>query len=346
MNTTTTDKLTILGAGTIGCYVGGLLIDSEFSVSFIGREEPGAKISRSGMELTAYNGHRVKVDNNQIDWSAQPQSLKNARTILLCTKSVDTQRSAKLIKQYCRPDIVVISVQNGVGNSLMIKDILPQAKVLSAMVAFNVVRLDDSPVRFHRGTEGEIIFEHHAVSKKITASLNSCGVNSSTTSDIQPVSWGKLLLNLNNAINVISGQPLKSQLQTREWRLILALSVEEAIGVLKKSKIKPAKIGKVPPAFIPAILRLPNPVFKLVAQSMLKMDDDARSSMWEDLQAGRNSEIDYLNGAICNLGNECEMPTPVNDLIVDVVNNLFKLQDVKRPSAKDILTLISKSAAN
>lgn len=346
MRNTTNAELTILGAGTIGCYVGGMLINSEFSIKFLGREELGTKISQSGMDLTDCDGHRIKLDANIINWSSQPQTLKNAKAILLCTKSVDTKRSAELIKQYCRPDILIISVQNGVGNSPMIKNILPEAEVLSAMVSFNVVRIDDTPVRFHRGTEGEIIFEHHPISQRISGSLRNCGVNSSTTSDMQPIAWGKLLLNLNNAINVISGLPLKRQLQTREWRLILALSVEEALGILKQSKIKPARIGKVPPVFIPAILRLPNLAFKLVAQSMLKIDDDARSSMWEDLQAGRKSEIDYLNGAICRLGKECGLPTPINDLLANNVKNLFEQQKVKHPSAREILQLISNNATN
>ncbi len=54
-------------------------------------------------------------------------------------------------------------------------------------------------------------------------------------------------------------------------------------------------------------------LFRILASGMLKIDENARSSMWEDLQAGRRSEVDYLNGAICRLGAKLKMPTPVND---------------------------------
>ena len=118
------------------------------------------------------------------------------------------------------------------------------------------------------------------------------------------VQWGKLLLNLNNALNALSGLPLATQLADRRWRLLLAAQIEEALAVLKAAGIAPARIEGVPPRLIPSILRLPDWLFRLVARRMLAIDPAARSSMWEDLAARRPTEIDYLQGAILALADK------------------------------------------
>ncbi|MEQ8826952.1 MAG: ketopantoate reductase C-terminal domain-containing protein, partial [Parvibaculum sp.] len=87
--------------------------------------------------------------------------------------------------------------------------------------------------------------------------------------------------------------------------------------------IRPAKIGRVSPGLIPVILRLPDFLFTRIAGSMLKIDEDARSSMAEDLEQIREPEIDYLNGEIVRLGEEFGVPTPVNSSIVATVKQRF-----------------------
>ena len=118
------------------------------------------------------------------------------------------------------------------------------------------------------------------------------------------VLWGKLMLNLNNALNALSGVPLATQLADRRWRLILARQIAEALGVLKAAGIKPARIEGVPPGMIPRILRLPDWLFRRVARRMLAIDPEARSSMWEDLHRHRPTEIGYLQGAILALAQK------------------------------------------
>ena len=95
--------------------------------------------------------------------------------------------------------------------------------------------------------------------------------------------------------------PLATQLADRRWRRLLAAQIEEALAVLKAAGITPARIEGVPPRPIPRILRLPDWLFRRVARRMLAIDPQARSSMWEDLERRRPTEIDYLQGAILAL---------------------------------------------
>jgi 2-dehydropantoate 2-reductase len=138
--------------------------------------------------------------------------------------------------------------------------------------------------------------------------------------DFVAVQWGKLLLNLNNAVNALSDIPLRAELSQRAYRRCLALLVAEALAVLRKADLTPAKASKVPPAALPFLLRVPDAVFTRAAGAMLRIDPEARSSMWEDLAAGRKTEVDYLNGAVVRLAASAGRPAPANQAVVELVH--------------------------
>jgi 2-dehydropantoate 2-reductase len=106
----------------------------------------------------------------------------------------------------------------------------------------------------------------------------------------------------------------------------------EALSVLKTAKIKPKSLGTMIPWLAPFILRLPNWLFFKVASNMIKIDPDARSSMWEDLQNKKVTEVDYITGEILKLANQLNLPTPFNTTIY----NLIKVAEVKRNGSPSI----------
>ena len=140
--------------------------------------------------------------------------------------------------------------------------------------------------------------------------------------DFVAVQWGKLLLNLNNPLNALSGLPLKAQLSQRAWRRCLALLISEALLVLDEAGIVPAQVARIAPRRLPALLRLPDFLFRRIAAQMLRIDPEARSSMWEDLQAGRRTEIDYLNGAVVTLAASLGQGASANQRIVALIRKI------------------------
>src|SRR6185312_10262915 len=94
-------------------------------------------------------------------------------------------------------------------------------------------------------------------------------------------------------------------------RVILARQIEEALTVLKAARVEPGRVGGLRPALLPMLLRLPDWLFRLVARRMLAVDPQARSSMWEDLQRGRPTEIDEFQGKILHLARETGTPSPL-----------------------------------
>ena len=132
------------------------------------------------------------------------------------------------------------------------------------------------------------------------------------SADIEGVLWGKLLLNLNNALNALSGLPLARELGDRRWRRLLAAQIAEALVVMRKAGVRPARVAGPPAAVLPFILRLPDALFTRLARRMLAIGPDARSSMWEDLVRRRTTEIDEFQGAIVRLAEERGLDAPLS----------------------------------
>jgi 2-dehydropantoate 2-reductase len=311
-------KIVVFGAGSIGVYLGGLLLAGGADVLMIGRARMGERISRNGLSLTDLHGHSVQLAGGKVPYTEDPGELGQADLILVTVKSADTETAANAIYAYADPSALVVSFQNGVGNADVLRSRLSGWTVLGGMVPFNVVQMEGN--RFHRGTEGELMVERSPAIAPWKPVFEAAGLPLAERADFVEVQWGKLLLNLNNPVNALSGLPLKAQLSRRAYRRCLALLIEEALATLKAAGIRPAKVAKMSARWLPLLLRLPDWLFKRIAGTMLRIDPQARSSMWEDLQAGRRTEVDYLNGAIVSLATSLGRTSPANQRIVELIH--------------------------
>jgi 2-dehydropantoate 2-reductase len=152
---------------------------------------------------------------------------------------------------------------------------------------------------------------------------------------MQGILWGKLLINLNNALNALSNLPLVEQLADRNWRLLIADQMSEGLKVVRAHGITPAKVQGASPSVLPWILRLPNFLFRIVAARMLAINPHARSSMWEDLSRGRATEIDYLQGVIIQLADDKNISVPVTRKVSACVKQA-EGKPLRSHSVKDI----------
>jgi 2-dehydropantoate 2-reductase len=131
-------------------------------------------------------------------------------------------------------------------------------------------------------------------------------------------------MNLNNAVGALSDRPTPDLLFVEGYRRILRAIMTEAIAVLHAAKEPTARLGPLPIGLFPLLLRLPTPVLRFVASAQVKMDPEARSSMWEDLTRGRPTEVDYLNGEIVRLAESCGAKAPINARMVDIIHDAEK----------------------
>ena len=153
--------------------------------------------------------------------------------------------------------------------------------------------------------------------------------------DLLAIQWGKLLLNLNNPVNALSGLPLKEQLHDSEMRLVTAALQREAMGIMRVAGIKPAKLTSVSMRALPYVLSLPTWLFRRLAASMLRIDDRARSSMADDLAMGRPTEIDALCGEVVRLAAKAGMKAPINARMMLMIN--AARPEMRKRSGSDML---------
>jgi 2-dehydropantoate 2-reductase len=235
--------------------------------------------------------------------------------VLVAVKSADTAEVADAIARHAPVDAVIVSLQNGVANASVLRQRLPGRKVLAAMVPFNVVAAGEG--RFHRATSGDIVIERDDANT--AERLSVPGLAMRETSDIAGVQWGKLLVNLNNAINALSGLPLREQLAQRSWRALFADQIAEGLLAVRAAGIRPVSPTPVPSSWTPHLLRLPDALFAIALAPAMKIDPQARSSMWEDLARGRRTEIDYLQGVITDIADRHGLEVPLSRRIVALI---------------------------
>jgi 2-dehydropantoate 2-reductase len=208
-------------------------------------------------------------------------------------------------------------MQNGVSNAAAAQAAAPALAVRPGMVPYNVAEL--APGHYHRGTSGVLAAQDDPALRAWLPRFAAAGVPLQLHGDLAPLQWGKLLLNLNNAVNALSGLPLRAQLLQRDYRLCMAALIDEALAALRAAGVTPAKLTPLSPRALPLALRLPTPVFRVLAARMLRIDAKARTSMAHDLAHGRATEIDALCGEVVRLARRHGTAAPLNARISELV---------------------------
>lgn len=310
-------RIAVYGAGSVGGYIGARL--HEYArITFVGRRRVTDAWRLHGLDWTDLQGHEGQVPGRALDVQTDPFAAAKAHLVLVTVKSGATETVARELAGVLAPGIPVISFQNGLHNTGILREALPGHPVLAGMVPFNV--LQGQPGSFHQGSSGDLMVASHASLAPFVPLFAAAGLPLLMRDDMPAVQAAKLLLNLNNAINALSSLPLRDELSQRSWRRCLALAQREAIAVFEAAHVQAARLTPLPPNWLPRILELPDAWFQRVASRMLAIDPIARSSMWEDLQRHRPTEVDAINGEIVRLAQAHGIAAPVNAKLVELVH--------------------------
>ena len=312
-------RVAILGAGSVGCFIGGCWALSGVPVTFIGRRRLSKEVDEHGLTLSDYSGWEASLSPGQVDFRCGPEALTDAQIIALTVKSGDTAAAAVEIAEHGTAGALVISFQNGVSNVEMLEQGLRgRFEIARGMVPYNVAYLGQG--RFHKGVAGDLFTERRELALDLAESVGSGPAPPRFSDDMLGLAWGKLLINLNNAINALSGKTLREELRRRDYRRVFAASMREGLEMLKRADIEPATVGPISPKTLPRIVDTPDWLFNAIFMKRWKIDAKARSSMADDLAAGRKTEIDHLNGELVRLAERLQREAPINAVIVDLVH--------------------------
>lgn len=305
-------EVLVMGAGTIGCFIGGSLAAAGVPVTFVGRPRVLEKLAVHGLTVTDMDGatHRLPADSLRL--CEQVPNGNQPALVLLCVKSGATAEAAGELAFAAGRHHRRLAAER----HLQLRGGLADGSVAQCPGRHGAVqRRRDRPRGLPPRHPGRLAAEDDAALRSWQAVFARAGVPLDLHADLLPVQWGKLMLNLNNPVNALSGLPLRG-LMLRGYRRCFASLIDEALGVLNVAGIAPAQVAAVPARRLPGLLRLPDWLFRIVAARMLRIDAKARSSMADDLALGRRTEIDALSGEVVRLAQTHGLSAPRNARMV------------------------------
>ena len=195
---------------------------------FVGRPRVLDQLRANGLTITEPDGKTATLPADMLSLHEDVPSGLGISLVLMCVKSSATPRASMALARALPIGTLVVCMQNGLHNAEVARSVAARLRFLSGMVPFNVAEI--GPGNFLRGSGGSLALEEDDVTTAWLPTLAEAGLPSTTHKDIRAVQWGKLLLNLNNPVNALSGLPLRDELLEPDLRGTTALLIEEALA--------------------------------------------------------------------------------------------------------------------
>ena len=301
-------RIAVFGAGAIGCWIGGKLSAGGNDVTLIGRPRVIDEV-QDGVRISELDG-APHTAHPRLATTAE--AARDADLVLVTVKSAQTSDAARELANVISPRAVVVSLQNGVRNVRVLREVFGD-RVRAGMVPFNVIR--PAPGQFHRASSGVLMFEPSALAE----ACRRAKLPYQLRTDMADVQWAKLVMNLNNAINALSNLPLVQELTDPAFRRIYGAAIAEATSLIHASGQRLAKLTTVPTAWLAYVMRLPEPIFRRLGKKVITIEPSARSSMWDDLERNRPTEVDFIQGEIVALADKLGRDAPINRGLVRLI---------------------------
>ena len=329
----------IVGSGQLGCYLGAHLCqDSALDVKFFGRETTALELAAHGLSVTSADNQRYFAQ--PVAFYSALNSLIECDVVLLTVKATAVLAMISQLKRFLRPEVPVVALQNGIGIAQMLAQDLPNP-ILRAIVSFSIDKTKAG--QFYCTLAGNINWQDSdfpAVNYIITV-FNRLKLPVKTPPNITALEYGQLLLHLNDAVNVLSKLPLQQQWLRRDYRLLLGAAIQEWLAVSAVAGITPITGCGIANSLLPYVLWLPTPVFKLIAGRALNIAAPQHNAMLQQLQAKKQTEIMFLNGAVVRMAQQYGIKTPVNQILTEWIKR-SEAGETDFPIAKAILAQAGK----
>jgi 2-dehydropantoate 2-reductase len=306
----------VFGAGAIGSILGAALHRSGQDAVLVGRGPHVQAIRKEGLQLLSEGVRRlIKVSATE---DLRAMKARPDDVLLLTVKSQDTEVAGKQLSGIYGPTTAIVSLQNAVRNEeSLARQFQP---VYGGLVEFSGNYLSPGFVEHTRNNlvaVGRYPDGVDPVAKRIAADLTTAGFRVECHSQVMNLKWWKLLLNVNNALLALLGCWLQKAHSDPSIYPLMADVMGESLSVLRKANIQPQAPQGVPPIEA-TIERLRNGGF--ACEYDLPADRRTYPSTWQDLKLRRHAtEVDFLNGEIVRLGKNLGVPTPLNSILVNLI---------------------------
>ena len=296
-------RVAVVGAGAVGCFFGGMLARAGARVTLVGRPGPRS----AGLEAIARDGLQFSSIQFQervsLAVSSDLSAVRDAEIILFAVKTIDTETAARGIAPHLRPGAVVLSLQNGVENEEQIRAALaPAAGIFVVPAVVYVAAAMPAPGHLRHLARGDLVIGAGRQApppgclERIAALFEAAGVPCRISQNIESELWFKLVWNCaGNAISALGRASYGLCGREDPSSDLMAEAAIEVIAVARASGIELPEMD-------------PLGMGRKVAVSF----GAATSSTSQDVERGRRTEIDSLNGVVVRRGAALGVPTPVN----------------------------------
>jgi len=294
-------KIAVVGAGAVGGYFGGLLAHAGAPVVMIGRPAFVEAVKKHGLFLdTLHFQESVRVEA-----STELSAARGAEIVLFCVKTTDNAATARALAPLLAPGAVVLSFQNGVDNVEQIRaaaaiDALPTVVYVAASVP--------EPGRVKHVGRGDLVFGPQSTkTERVAALFSRANVPCRISDNIDGELWTKLIWNCAlNAVSALGHAKYGQIAASADARKVVETVVNEVLAVARAANIHPPGLEDPKVAIAGAM--------KIATQMA-----EALSSTAQDMNRGKRTEIDSLNGYISRRGAELGVSMPVNHTLYALV---------------------------
>jgi 2-dehydropantoate 2-reductase len=295
-------KTVILGAGAMGSLFGGPLALSGEEIWLVSpRKDHVDAILTKGITIEERGeSHVIPVKA-----TTDVNTIGKADLVLIFVKTYQTERAISNALGLEKEDTLFLTLQNGLGNEEIICKQVDPEKVMIGVTHHGATLLGPGHVRHAGWGEtyiGELKGRETERASRIAEMFQKAGIETYVSSEIYELVWAKLLVNVGiNGLTALTGLKNGQLLDYPETLRLMDALVSEAADVAKRKGIR---IGE-------------NPIQKVV--SVAEATRENRSSMGQDFDYKRKTEIDAINGAIVREARRLGIAVPYNQMITDLI---------------------------
>ncbi len=302
-------KLTIIGPGSLGILFASKIWPKLSSLSLLDHNAERAQdLNREGIRLVVPGQGDIEAFPRV---SVEPKEFGPQDVVMVLVKAFQTQDILDSLKGLCGPQTLVVTLQNGIGAGEILETVVPRGNLVLG-VTMNGANKQDYRTAVHAGSGQTYLgmFDPRlpvpAALERFALILNQCGFSCTLVTDIYPIIWKKLLVNVGiNALTALCCLRNGQLLDYPSLRTIQEQAVEEAYLVMNRLGVD---------------LDMD---FKEVRELVRKVCRDTGeniSSMLQDRLKKGQTEIEYINGAVVRFGKKVEIKTPINQTLTSLVN--------------------------
>lgn len=298
-------KIVFAGAGAVGCHYGSRLQQAGNRVVYLARGAHLAALEQRGL-LHESEGKSTRLE---VEASGDPAVVAAADVVLFSCKMIGLRRLIESVKSHLDAHALLVTLQNGIEAPGWVAAAFPEHAV-AAGTAFIGVRLEGPGRVVHTAAGGMRLGlwqsgrgEQHLAT--LVGQLNDGGVPAHIDADPVSMLWRKLLWNTGfNAITAITRRYAREMCDSEETLALVRSAMQETVAVARAEGVD---LSEADINSHIDVTRNMGPV---------------KTSMWQDIEAGHPSEVDYLNGVVVRRGEALGVATPANRMLMGLVHTI------------------------